>query len=277
MNEKVMIFGAGEQGKKVLKDIKKKYNVVCIFDNDPRKENTFIDGIPVHNLKAEYLQQEYDLIFIGTLSGYKAITKQLIEMGVSETKINNSYVEVPTAARELFIKNLSSFLSDIDGEVAEGGVFQGEFAKVINNLFPKKTLHLYDTFEGFDARDIEIESSFSNAKKGDYAITSEQMVLNKMNYPDKCIIHKGFFPETATNVSDRFCFVNLDFDLYNPTKAGLEFFGDRMVKNGCILIHDYFSTQYTGVKKAVDEFIETKSKLRLMPIGDGISILVLGF
>ena len=98
-----------------------------------------------------------------------------------------------------------------------------------------------------------------------------------MTFPEQIIIKKGYFPESTVGVDDKFCFVNLDFDLYSPTISGLEFFGSRMVSGGCILVHDYFSTQFTGVKKAVEEYLKINQILKLVPIGDGISILITGF
>ena len=80
-------------------------------------------------------------------------------------------------------------------------------------------------------------------------------------------------------VNGTFCFANLDLDLYRPTLEGLRWFGERMVKSGVILIHDYFADNFKGVKQAVDEFMENRDRknLHLMPIGDGISIAVCGF
>ena len=46
------------------------------------------------------------------------------------------------------------------GECAEAGVFEGDFAKWINQYFPDRKLYLFDTFEGFDMRDIEKEKPF---------------------------------------------------------------------------------------------------------------------
>jgi hypothetical protein len=44
-------------------------------------------------------------------------------------------------------------IEGVPGNVAELGVFTGDFARMINYLFPQKRLFLYDTFTGFDARD----------------------------------------------------------------------------------------------------------------------------
>jgi O-methyltransferase len=62
--------------------------------------------------------------------------------------------------------------------------------------------------------------------------TNENFVLSKMPHPQKCVIKKGYFPETAQGLNETFCFVNLDMDLYQPTIEGLRFFYSRMTGGG---------------------------------------------
>src|SRR3954469_19259810 len=47
--------------------------------------------------------------------------------------------------------------NNVAGNVAELGVYKGDFSKRLNQLFPDKKLYLFDTFSGFDERDISIE------------------------------------------------------------------------------------------------------------------------
>ncbi len=67
--------------------------------------------------------------------------------------------------------------------------------------------------------------------------------------------------------------------MYQPTIEGLRWFGERMVTGGVILIHDYFADNFRGVRQAVDEYMKNRKReeLRMMPIGDGISIAISGF
>lgn len=101
--------------------------------------------------------------------------------------------------------------------------------------------------------------------------------MRKMSNPEMVQIRKGFFPETAKNIDEQFAFVNLDFDLYAPTLAGLEFFWPRMSNGGVILVHDYFSFgvyeeySFGKVKTAVEEFSNSMS-VPYIPIGDKLSI-----
>lgn len=202
--------------------------------------------------------------------------------GIDRAKIISDFVSYPVESRIEWLRSLSELQENIDKNinVAEAGVFQGDFAKHINSLYPERTLHLFDTFEGFSKEDVNRENGLSDAYSGKFASTSEDLVMKKMSHPEKVHIHKGFFPQTAEGLTSQFCFVNLDMDLYQPTLEGLRFFAPKMVRDGVILIHDYLWGPYEkSVKKAVHEFMdETEFKnLRLMPIGDGVSIAVVGF
>ena len=103
------------------------------------------------------------------------------------------------------------------------------------------------------------------------------MVLSKMKYLDQVVIKKGYFPDTAKDIDEKFVFVNLDMDLYKPTLEGLRFFWPKMVKGGIILIHDFFSTEYAGVNKAIELFARETPEAdnKFFPIGDDISIAII--
>jgi len=66
----------------------------------------------------------------------------------------------------------------------------------------------------------------------------------------------------------------MDADLYNPTKAGLEYFYPRLSPGGVIFIHDY-NDKWQGLIKAVDEFAATiPEKLILVPDLDSTVMIV---
>lgn len=276
---KVICFGAGGGAKKLYGRISEKYEIIAFTDNDSRKwEKQFIFGIPVLEPRKCIMSLEWDLIVITSAPGLETIRKQLSDMGIAENKIVTFYVENELEGRKVFLKRLAESMEyDTAAECAEAGVFEGDFARYINEFFPNRKLHLFDTFEGFVARDIEKEQEFSAASKGDYGNTSVELVMGKMLYPQNIIIHKGYFPDTAGSLCNPFCFVNLDLDLYEPTYNGLVFFEDKMVENGVILVHDYFSDNFRGPRAAVDRFLRDRKKLQKYPIGDGISIMLVGF
>lgn len=156
---------------------------------------------------------------------------------------------------------------NIIGAFAEVGVYQGETAKMIHEMDGSRKLHLFDTFEGFNKQDIAIEKIQDINRSVDFSDTSVESVLKFMEGNDNLIIHKGYFPDSAINLSDeRYAFVHLDADLYNPTLAGLQYFYPRLSVGGIIIIHDYNHT-WEGVTKAVDEFIKTIPE-NLVPLAD---------
>ena len=84
---------------------------------------------------------------------------------------------------------------NIPGDVAELGVFQGDFSCLISTAFPDRKIHLFDTFEGFSEKDIAVETSrhLSRAKTGDFSSTDVDSVLRIMPDPSHVIIHKDGF------------------------------------------------------------------------------------
>lgn len=235
-----------------------------------------IEGVDIISPES-ILDLQWDEVIVISSTAMNVIKTQLLDMGIEESRINTAYVDFEVRAREIFLRDYATIIynNQLSGCVAEAGVFQGEFARIINESFPDKKLYLFDTFEGFDERDVvyEEKNKFSDAVKGHLNLTSEALVLNKMKFPEKCIIKRGYFPETAEGIKEQFCFVNLDMDLYKPTLEGLRFFYPLMVQGGIIIIHDYFSLGYEGINTAVKEFIEeTEGIIVPFPIGDHVSI-----
>lgn len=208
--------------------------------------------------------------------------KDLIDLGVNINKIKSDFVEVNVRARLSFLKRCSELMNNSEeirsGNwcVAEAGVFRGEFAKEINRFFNQRLLFLFDTFEGFDERDFSSEEDKSFVEAGHFNNTSIDLVLNKMPYKNKCVIKKGYFPESAQGLDELFGFVSLDMDLYKPILEGLRFFYPRMINGGVILVDDYFTPCYPNVRKAVECYQKEMGKrLYSLPIGDdrGLAII----
>jgi O-methyltransferase len=146
----------------------------------------------------------------------------------------------------------------VRGAVAELGVYRGYQAQLINRLFPDRTLYLFDTFTGFAAQDLgaERDNGLSEAVTGDFQDTSVDLVLGKLPHREQARVMQGFFPETAAGLEETFAFVSLDVDLYDPIRAGLHWFYERLSAGGFMFVHDYNNVRYLGVRKAVDEFVE---------------------
>ncbi len=169
---------------------------------------------------------------------------------------------------------------NVHGAVAELGVYQGDFAKHINALFPDRPLFLFDTFEGFDSRDEEFDvdaglakaKTFNNLQR--FSNTSVELVLSKMVNPEVCDVRKGFFPDTVQGLETDFSLVSLDADLYKPMLAGLDYFYPRLSKGGFLLLHEYNHPGFLGVKQAVKDFEQKHGALCKVPVPDNNGTLV---
>ena len=290
--KKVVIFGAGDIGRILFSRIKDTQNVLFFVDNNYKAIS--VDGARVLPPSA-LEEEEFDLVYIASAAGLESIHKQLTEdIGIPAGKINRlhsdywqasdqTYLERSFASRIKFLEAFGIYAYDhsVEGSVAEVGVFRGDFAKEINRVFPDKKFHMFDTFDGFDERDLEVDSQKNSnsyllddwlVRENYFRNNSIELVRSKLPHPEKCVINKGFFPETFNIKDERFAFVNLDTDLYQPIKAGLELFYPLMTHGGVILVHDYFGI-LSGVVRAVDEFTEANN-LTAIPIGDYLSVAI---
>ena len=268
--EKILVWGYGEIGKEVVDVLKKNgKNIVAIVDKMQDTIETEKKLYPIE----EGLKKEFDqvIIAIGASDCKTEITQRLEGDGIKCDVVNimyePDYYGLFECSRHKYLKIYANKArkDGLYGSVAECGVNNGEFAKYINLYFPDSRCYLFDTFEGFSREDIEAEIKLENndfndsvyAKEGVFSQASEKNVIKKMKYPQNIIIKKGHFPETARGVEDKFLYVNLDMDLYQPELEGLKFFWSRMVSGGLIMLHDYTHQKLPGVKRAVDDFIST--------------------
>lgn len=146
---------------------------------------------------------------------------------------------------------------DLDGDMAEVGVFRGGSAKLICEAKGNKKLHLFDTFEGLpEVSDKDTHFGIKFWNKNQFGNTSLELVKNYLSSYQNVFFYKGRFPETTKSmVNCKFSFVHLDVDLYQSTMDSLKFFYPRMVLGGIILTHDYHTN---GVKTAFKDFFNDK-------------------
>lgn len=257
--KKTVLFGAGQIGTMTANLLGTGYRIVCFADNDPTRQGQYQNGLPILSPEAS-LMTEPHCFCLGVLDDTRAaqMEQQIRALGFSGEIIRPNALKIfdaRTGIMRLLAQQLTA--QNISGEIAEVGVYRGDFAVLINDAFPTRKLHLFDTFTGFPAHDIEVEQelTLSHAKAGDFSDTNQNTVYHRMPYPEQIILHKGYFPDTFVGCEHLpFAFVSLDADLYAPTAAALPLFWQRLSVGGVLMIHDYNSTQFNGAKKAVDAF-----------------------
>lgn len=87
---------------------------------------------------------------------------------------------------------------NISGNVADHGVYQGEFAKYINRYFKDRKLYLFDMFERFDDIDkLDIKEIGIEIQNFTFKDTSVNLVMSKMRNPENIVIKKCYLLKTA--------------------------------------------------------------------------------
>jgi len=164
----------------------------------------------------------------------------------------------------------------IPGAFAEVGVYKGDSAAILHAFDPDRELYLFDTFTGFPAYDLEGETGEAATYTTDnFADADAEHILTKFDNKDNIHLQMGYFPDTVKGLEEkRFALVNLDADLYNPTKAALGFFYLRLSPGGVIFIHDY-NIKWPGIIQAVDEFVRNiPETLVLAPDSEGTVMII---
>lgn len=155
---------------------------------------------------------------------------RVLSAGYSEM----DYVRIKTF--ELVTEEISQ--KNLQGAVAEVGVFRGEFAQYINAAFPDKKCYLFDTFEGFAQEEAQEEVKKGHATDAiveAYKDTNVKFVMDKMKYPEMVEIRKGLFPDSLNGLEERFAFVSIDVDFEKSIYDCMDYFYPRMQGGGIFL------------------------------------------
>lgn len=161
------------------------------------------------------------------------------------------------------------------GDLAELGVYKGNTAALLATIARRtgRTAYLFDTFEGFNERDIAgIDADKQLAQFTDTSLSAVKARVGE----DNVRYVQGYFPDTLSQVPDdlRFCLVHIDCDLYEPIKAALGYFYPRLVPGGFLVMHDYTSLAWNGAERAIDEFFADKPEW-VIPLTDGAGSAVI--
>lgn len=179
-----------------------------------------------------------------------------------QTEFNTIYEEIKehtvvSKNRCLMIYQLLRHANQLQGDAAEVGVYKGGIAKLIAKTAPHKNVYLFDTFSGLPVTSEEIYVHKARRCKD----TSLHSVKSFLQDCPNVTFYQGIFPDTAFAIKDNnFSFIHIDVDLYKSVKDCLEFFYPRMTRGGVMVIDDYDSWAWPGVKKAVSGFLSGKKE-----------------
>lgn len=170
---------------------------------------------------------------------------------------------------------------DIPGSIVECGVFKGSsfirfasFRELLSNPHSKKIIG-FDNFGSFPETKFEQDKKprekFIQDSSGE-GISQEQLmeVLKRKGIEKNVELVKGDVNITIPQyVKDhphlRISLLNIDVDVYEPTKTSLEFLYPLVVKGGVIILDDYCGL-FPGANKAVEEYLgDKKHQIKRLP------------
>lgn len=176
----------------------------------------------------------------------------------------------------------------IPGHFAECGCWKGLSAYItchyISEFGGGREFHVFDSFEGGlsdkTAKDenlrYELDQDQTREEKLHFSSTEENLHHALRGY-DNYRLYKGWIPERFNEVRDQeYAFVNIDVDLYEPTRDSIEFFFPRMSSGGVVVCDDYNMSQFAGAKKAIDEFVAKNNVSYFYEVPMGACIIVKG-
>jgi len=170
----------------------------------------------------------------------------------------------------------ANWVKGLPGQFVECGVNTGAYSRAILEYIDfkalNKTFYLLDTYEGLVPQ--QITEKEHNAGIGSYLHTYknvyEQVMETFKYFPVKII--KGAIPATLPQCDAReICYLSIDMNVIEPEIAAINYFWDKVVKGGVIILDDYGFPKHIGQKLAFDKFAKDKNvEILSLPTGQAI-------
>lgn len=207
------------------------------------------------------------------------INEEPFKTAYQKAKDTNPWPGFSLQWRTYIVCWFADYVKHLEGDFVECGVNTGAYSRAVieylnfNSL--DKDFYLLDTFEGID------ESLVSEKEKmngidiyfGHYKNVYEQVKKTFSSY-SRVIIIKGSVPATLDACkTNKICYLSIDMNCVEPEIAAINFFWEKIVPGGVILLDDYGFPMHKLQKLAFDEFAKTKgAKILCLPTGQGIII-----
>jgi hypothetical protein len=181
-----------------------------------------------------------------------------------------AYVRRRELPRFLAHYELFKQIVDLPGSIVEVGVYRGAglftWTKLMETFCPGdryRMVYGFDQFSGLTQytdkdgpRDEETYSSSAEAMRTLVDVHNQDSLIPGV---ERCRLIEGDVLETLPQfVKDhpglRIALLNLDVDLYAPTKVALETLYPLVLKGGIVVFDEYGWEQWPGESRAVDEY-----------------------
>jgi len=182
--------------------------------------------------------------------------------------------------RRFMLIELTRLVRDLPGSTAECGVARGVGSAMILEALagtygPNERHYAFDAFSGLPppTEADRMRSGSHGWAAGD--LGHEQAVAEAALAPyDRAELRVGWIPDSFNGLEgQRFRFVHIDVDLFEPTRDSIAFFYPRLVQGGVVLLDDHGLETCPGARAAALEYFADKGEVVLdLTTGQGVVI-----
>jgi O-methyltransferase len=165
-----------------------------------------------------------------------------------------------------------------DHAIAEVGAFKGGSARFLGEALAwfnrSNPLYVCDTFQGHAVVDADLDGPHRVGEQ--FTNTSYEDVSSYLADLPTVRIVQGDFRLTSRQIecAAPFALAHVDVDVYPVTGHCLEFFAERLLPGGLVVVDDYGFTTCRGARQAVDEFARAHPDFRVFHLLTGQALVM---
>jgi hypothetical protein len=170
--------------------------------------------------------------------------------------------------------------AQVEGDFVECGVNTGIFSLALCEFIDfnatGKRFFLFDTYEGIPEDQITEEEK--GLRRGEvyadlYEDCFELAKKNFEKYPRAELV-RGRVPESLGTVEiEKVAYLSIDMNIVEPEIAAMEFFWDKIVPGGVVVLDDYGWADHHAQRRAMDAFAARRGVAILnLPTGQGLLV-----
>lgn len=263
----------------MIKNIKKDLGKIKWFIINFQNINNYRNQLNIGAKSTHYLGPiTYDTDSLTTSNNCDFIKEEKFAKAYQAAVDTNPWKGFTLQWRTYIVCWFADMVKNLEGDFVECGVNTGAYSRAVIEYidFSKlnKTFYLLDTFEGFPIEQIteaEKKAGVSVYEKHyDDVYDAVKDTFSDFNVN----IIKGRVPDTLFQCNaTKIAYLSIDMNAVVPEIAAINYFWDKIVAGGVIVLDDYGFSLHTEQKYAFDEFAKQKKvSILSLPTGQGIII-----
>ena len=261
-----------------LNNKKKKLRIIRVFENlnwcIRNFRNITPDSVPVNNLTYKsdglFMQQNSDCL---EEQDFKKAYQLSLSVNDWRKELN-----MDMRWRYYIVCWFARSVVHLEGDFVECGVYKGGYslalADYLNFKDRNKKFWLLDTFNGLVKEFLtpeEKEFGLFEHYEGRYEECYDVVRRTFAPYPNYIIL-RGVVPDILPECkTDKVCYLSLDMNMAEPEIAAANYFWNKMVPGGVVILDDYGFTAHINQKRAFDTWAKEKDvPVLCLPTGQAI-------